>query len=121
MRSTETPGDIPLRADGTDILLFSGTDIAKTRLLVEFGTGLGTWRYDRRKGFPWQNVLDLRGTPEDLSLLQGVFAAWLRARDFVLDVTSVSAEYDRRIRSYSIAFTVRTRYGEITDTIAFGV
>jgi len=103
MRYFDVAGDLDIREDGS-IGYVSGTDLSVQRLQTAFNSGLGTWRFDRRKGFPWREVF---GAGSDDSLIEAIVTDWLLSFPFIVSVGSVEVFRlaDREIRIVWFATT----------------
>lgn len=109
-RYFDEPCDLDIREDGS-IGYVDGVELYRQRLETAFGTGLGSWRYDLRKGFPWRAVFDAGA---DMSRVQAIVTEWLGGLPGIVSVESVEAEMqpDRHVRITWAAIT--------TDGLATG-
>lgn len=120
MAAVTVNGDIVLSHDGKRLVFASGPEMARDRLYTAFNTGKGSYRFNTNFGFPWLEVMGLKGR-NAISQVQSIFTTWLLRFSFIRSVEVVSVEYDSTTRSYAITFTAVSRYGRITDTFTFGV
>lgn len=101
----DVPGDLQLSSDRKSLVWATDGACSEQRLTTGSLTGRGSWEFDRRKGFPYLEILDKASTPEYQRLL---VVQWLLSFDFVTEVREVKIVRDASVRSMQIFWTVDT-------------
>ena len=111
------PGDIGISDDGARLNLAAGVELAKQSLESEGVTAVETYDFDLNHGLPLFELL--AAATDDIARI--IFSDWLEVQPVVESVTSVAVTRDRTTRKMTIAFSVSTGSGTVSDTYALGV
>lgn len=111
-----TNGDYNFGKSGQDFL--SGTlavaQAVKTHLLLL----KDEWWEDKEDGLPlFENILGLPGTPENLQSIDLLVQGRISTTTDVISIKDFVSSYADR--SYSVACTVETKYGDATISMTF--
>lgn len=117
-RGFAVAGDLALSADGTELMLTSGAQMAIQQIKAGAEIWQGTLAWDPDAGLPALSQILVKGP--DLRVVQQIF------RDFLLDtagvtaVTELSVDLDRAARRLTVRFRVTCEDGsDAADSISF--
>ena len=79
----------------------------------------GEWAFDNTVGIPW--LRDILGQKADIPKVREIFRRAILRRQGVVDVPTLTHEYDPTTRNLSVAFTARVELGRLTGTITGNV
>lgn len=110
-------GDLVLSDDGRSFVFVEGLARLQQRIALEFGTPLGTDRYDVTRGFDWFYFLDKQRTPAER---KAMIRAKLLSFDEIVHVVSIDETIDKVARAAVYAYIAQTSIGEsLSSAVAF--
>jgi hypothetical protein len=117
-RSFPIAGDLALSADGTQLLLVSGADMALQQIKSAAEIWQGSVYWDPDAGLPMLSDILVKGP--DLRVVQGIFRDWLLGVAGVVAVLDLNVELNRAARHLTVRFRVQAEDGtDAASQIAF--
>ncbi len=109
LATSDTTADLELT--NGDLTLSKGVDAVKQALRQELKMFAGEWFLDLDYGVPYyKNVLVKK---PNTGLIRGIFEETILATPGVLELTSLSLDYNSAARTLTVSFTARAFDGEI--------
>lgn len=120
MTGFQVAGDLALSADGTELLMTSGSKMVEQQIRTGSQIWKGYYRYDETVGLPMLESVLVKGA--DPRVVTQVFREWLAGISGVTEVTSCVCALDRVARQLTVTFAVKCADGStLGDEIAFEV
>lgn len=117
-RGFSVRGDLALSADGTELLLTSGAQMAVQQIKAGAEIWTNSLSWDPDYGLPMLGGILVKGP--DLRVIQQVFRDFLLETSGVSAVLELSASLDRAARALTIRFRVQCEDGSTaSDEIGF--
>jgi hypothetical protein len=117
-RGFNVRGDLALSADGTELLLTSGAQMAAQQIKAGAEIWTGTLQWDPEAGLPALSQILVKGP--DLRVVQQIFRDFLLETAGVSSVDELSVDLDRAARHLTVRFKVTCEDGSsASDEISF--
>lgn len=116
----QVPGDLALTADGTELVLTTGSALA----IQQIRTGAAIWQttvtWDPDAGLPMFDTILVKGP--DFRVLRAVFRAFILSCAAVTSVDELTIALDKATRTLSVKFKATCSDGAaIRETLAFAL
>jgi len=116
----QVPGDLALTADGTELVLTTGSALAIQQIRTGVGIWQGTIAWDPDAGLPMFDTILVKGP--DFRVLRAVFRAFILSCAAVESVDELTVSLDKPTRELTVKFQATASDGAtVRDTLAFAL
>lgn len=116
----QVPGDLALTADGTELVLTTGSALAIQQIRTGVGIWQGTLAWDPDAGLPMFDTIIVKGP--DFRVLRSVFREFILSCAAVESVDELTVSLDKSDRRLDVKFKATCSDGSaIRETLAFAL
>jgi hypothetical protein len=116
----QVPGDLALTADGTELVLTTGSALAIQQIRTSAAIWQGTLAWDPDAGLPMFDVIVVKGP--DFRVLRAVFRTFILSCAAVESVEELTVSLDKATRLLTVRFAATCSDGvQVRDTLAFAL
>lgn len=116
----QVAGDLALTADGRELVLVRGAELALQQIRAGAEIWQGTVQWDPNAGLPMLQQILVKGP--DLRVITQIFRAFLQNTAGVVSVDRLNCTFDRAARTLAVDFKVLCEDGsEAADTLQFAI
>lgn len=120
MPGFQVAGDLMLSADGRELVLVRGAQMALQQIRVGAEIWQGQLSWDPDAGLPMLQQILVKGP--DFRVIQQVFRSFILDTAGVVSLDDLSVSLDRRARTLSVTFRATCEDGlEAADTLTFAL
>lgn len=120
MAGFQVAGDLALSADGRELVLVTGAEMALQQIRAGAEIWQGQISWDPSAGLPMLQTILVKGP--DFRVIRDVFRSFLLDTSGVVQVDQLDVALDRRSRALTVTFKVTCDDGSSTsDVLAFAV
>ncbi len=116
----QIPGDLALTADGTELVLTTGSALAIQQIRTGAAIWQGTLAWDPDAGLPMFDVIAVKGP--DFRVLRAVFRTFILSCAAVESVDSLTVSLDKATRTLAVKFAATcSDGGQVRDGLQFAL
>ncbi len=116
----QVQGDLALTADGTELVLTTGSALAIQQIKTGAAIWQGTLAWDPDAGLPMFDVIVVKGP--DFRVLQAVFTAFILSCAAVESVETLTVSLDKATRGLTVPFAATCSDGvTVRDSLQFAL
>ena len=116
----QVPGDLALTADGTELVITTGSALAIQQIKTGAAIWQGTLAWDPDAGLPMFDTILVKGP--DFRVLRAVFRAFILSCAAVESVDELTIALDKSTRELTVRFKATCSDGAaIRETLAFAL
>jgi hypothetical protein len=120
MIGRQVPGDLALSADGRELLIVSGAELALQQIKAGAEIWQGSLSWDPFEGLPMLQSILVKGP--DFRLITQVFRQFLLDTGAVVTVDELLVALDRPTRTLTVTFRCTCEDGQgVADELAFAL
>jgi hypothetical protein len=102
-----------LDVSGNDLRIIEGAPMVAQQIQVLLRSFLGEWEFDLDYGPPWfTRILGVK--PVNLNDAENALKDEILGVDYVKEIASLSMDFDRTTRKWSLTGFVKTDFGDVT-------